>query len=95
MDPPRRDLDLTVVAVTGDSVTLETDGEESPALESDKVYGLDWDGGYGHVEELQDVDGEAVTRSFTLLEGDPPRAAPAHADDGGARLPLPEHRLPP
>lgn len=74
VDPPRRDLDLTVVAVTDDSVTLETDGEEPAALESDKVYGLDWDGGYGHVEELQDVDGEAVIRSFTLLEGDPPVA---------------------
>ncbi|HEX6246483.1 MAG TPA: alpha/beta fold hydrolase [Nocardioidaceae bacterium] len=70
---PQRDLDLTVVAVSDDTVTLEPrEGEAPTALESDKVFGLDWNGGYGHLEELRDVDGGQVTRSFTLLEGTAP-----------------------
>jgi hypothetical protein len=72
---PQRELDLSVVAITDDSVTLEArDGDAPRALESDLVYGLDWDGGYGQLEELRSVDGDEVTRSFALLEGEAPVA---------------------
>ncbi len=75
---PQRTLDLTVVATTDDSVTLEArDGEAPAALESSLVHGLDWDGGYGQVEELEGVDGDQVTRAFTLLAGETPAAGDA------------------
>jgi uncharacterized protein len=71
---PVRDLDLRVTEVTPRSVTLEaTAGEAPEALGADKVYGLEWDGGYGQVRALLGERQGEVIRSFVLLTGSAPQ----------------------
>lgn len=69
-------LDLRVVAVGGDQVTLRAKGgsgnDEGWSWRG--TYGLEWPGGYGQVGEIRSIDGLQVVRDFrpvhsTLAEG--------------------------
>lgn len=64
--------DLTVQAVTGDAVVLRPIGDGPTGLTLDGTFGLRWDGGYGQVGRITSRNGGDVSRSFSLLEGDPP-----------------------
>jgi pimeloyl-ACP methyl ester carboxylesterase len=64
--------DLSVQAVTADAVVLRPIGDGPTGLTLDGTFGLRWDGGYGQVGAIGSRSGEDVSRSFTLLEGDPP-----------------------
>ncbi|MGZ4150039.1 MAG: alpha/beta hydrolase family protein, partial [Actinomycetota bacterium] len=64
--------DLTVQAVTAGAVVLRPIGDGPTGLTLDGTFGLRWDGGYGQVGAITSRSGADVSRSFTLLEGDPP-----------------------
>ena len=70
------DPDLTVVAVTDETIVLRADDPASPptALLIGSLFGLRWEGGHGTVGEVLSTEGEDVARSFTLVEGAPPVA---------------------
>jgi uncharacterized protein len=69
---PMRTLDLRVTEVTDRSVTLEATGEAPEVLATDKVYGLEWETGYGQVSALLGKEQDEVTRSFVILAGSAP-----------------------
>lgn len=61
------------VAAVGDgTITIADPADEEPVLDGDKVYGLEWEGGYGQLTGDGRGD-EKVTRDFTVLAGEPPR----------------------
>ncbi len=64
--------DLTVQAVTGDAVVLRPIGDGPTGLTLDGTFGLRWEGGYGQVGRITSQNSGDVSRSFSLLEGDPP-----------------------
>jgi uncharacterized protein len=68
-----KELDLKdnvrIVGVTADTVTLEPLQDEPERFDVDRVYGLDWGGGHGQVEEVRSKEGEQVTRSVEVLGG--------------------------
>ena len=64
--------DLTVEAVTAGAVVLRPIGDGPTGLTLDGTFGLRWDGGYGQVGAITSRGGQDVSRSFTLLQGDPP-----------------------
>jgi len=69
---PQLHVDATVVAVNNDTITLNlVDESEEPATPG--TFGLHWDDGYGQISGEVVIEGDTVTRSFTLLTG----AAPA------------------
>jgi alpha-beta hydrolase superfamily lysophospholipase len=67
------DPDLTVEAVTGQTIVLRADDPDEPtSLETDGVFGLRWADGHGIVSEVQSVQGDDVARAFRLVDGEPP-----------------------
>jgi uncharacterized protein len=70
--PTVSDPELRVTEVTARSVSLAAIGEAPEALATDKVYGLEWETGYGQVGTLLGEQQGQVTRSFLLLTGSAP-----------------------
>lgn len=70
---PERELE--VVDVGSGTVTLFDDGDDEPALDTAKTFGLAWDGGYGQVSgpARHRSGDDGVTRGFRLLSGARPR----------------------
>ena len=64
--------EVRVVRADRDSVTLQQVEGGPTWLTAGRVFGLDWESGYGHVTEVLDDDGTTVERSLTVLEGRPP-----------------------
>ncbi len=77
-EPVARVQGLEVVAVGAGEITLRSTGEANECGQvSDHwtkagTFGVTWDGGYGHVGAIRDLneDGGEVVREFTILEGD-------------------------
>lgn len=67
-----RTCDLVVVAVTADSVTLEALHARPAALGTSKVYGLQWQQGFGQVTRLLGSSRGRVVRALEVLDGPPP-----------------------
>ena len=61
------EFELRVAAVESGLVTVRGANRD---LRRDGVYGLQWPGGYGRMGEIVAVDGDAVTRRWSLLEGE-------------------------
>lgn len=68
------DPDLTVQAVTDDTIVLRPDDPDDAPVElgEDWRYGLRWSTGHGEVGEVLSTDGADVARTFTVVEGEPP-----------------------
>ena len=69
--PYEREL-LDVLELTDDAIVLDVTGAEAIDADRDAVMGLEWDGGYAQLGPSEESDGVVQTRSFTLLDGDPP-----------------------
>ena len=77
--PSERDYGVQVVEVSESSIVI--DGTDRRAIGHPGTLGLWWESGYGQVGDIQSFEGTAVTRDFTVLDGDfPPVCAP---DDQG------------
>ncbi len=61
------EFELRVAAVESGLVTVRGANRD---LRRDGVFGLQWPGGYGRMGEIVSVDGDAVTRRWSLLEGE-------------------------
>lgn len=61
------EFDLHVTAVASDLVTVRGANRD---LRRDGLFGLQWPGGYGRMAEIVAVDGDEVTRRWSLLEGE-------------------------
>lgn len=71
---PDRDpdeLDLQVVALEEGRVTLRATGKASEDGDwtREGVFGLEWDGGYGQVGAILEIDEEQAVREFLTLQG--------------------------
>lgn len=62
-------------AVTESTISLQAAGPRQD-IGHPGTIGLGWEGGYGQAGELVEVEDRLVTRSFRLLEGDPPPVCP-------------------
>lgn len=79
-EPVPKVQDVEVVAVGDGEITLHATGEANECGQvsddwmEDGPWGIEWDGGYGHVGEITSLDetGAVVVREFTVLEGSPP-----------------------
>ena len=69
--PPTPDNGVYIAAIGPDTVTL-TSVEERDDTTRPGVAGLSWDGGYGQLTHITEVDGLKVTRLFALTDGDLP-----------------------
>ncbi|MBI4311544.1 MAG: alpha/beta hydrolase [Chloroflexi bacterium] len=65
------ELDMRVLAVGDDEITLEpTPATGNPsAWDHDGVWGIRWDGGYGHVGPIRLLSEDKVVRDFTPFYG--------------------------
>ncbi len=82
---PDRDpdeLDLEVVALGEGRVTLRATSEASEDGDwtKDGIFGLEWDGGYGQVRAILEIDEQQVVREFSPLEGTLEIGDPARLD---------------
>ncbi len=73
---PDRDpdeLDLQVVSLGEDSVTLRATEKASDDGDwtEDGLFGLEWEGGYGRVGAIQELDEQQVVREFFAVRGAP------------------------
>ncbi len=81
-EPVPKVQDVEVLAVGGGEITLHATGEANECGQvsddwmEDGPWGIEWDGGYGHVGAIRSLDEEGgeVVRAFTLLEGKPPES---------------------
>ena len=66
-------LDLEVAAVHDGTITLITTSETKNDGDWTKsgTFGLEWDGGYGQVGDIQEIDGRHVVRDFVAFLGTP------------------------
>ena len=72
--------DIEVMSVGDGEITLHATGEANECGQvsddwmEDGPWGIEWDGGYGHVGEVMSLDetGGVVVREFRVLEGNPP-----------------------
>lgn len=65
--------DVEVVALAEDSITLVPGADRPGEVSAPGTWGLWWPGGYGLLTEVEGTSGEAVTRTFAVVDG----AAPA------------------
>ncbi len=75
LEPDRKpdELDLRVVALGEGKVTLAATDKASKDGDWTKegIFGLEWEGGYGQVGAILEIDDETVVREFTALQGSP------------------------
>jgi len=69
--PPTPDNGVYVTAIEQDAVTLASTEVRADTMRPG-IAGLAWDGGYGQVAEILQIDDLAVMRGFELVDGDPP-----------------------
>ena len=73
LEPDREpdELDLQVVALGEGRVTLRATGKASEDGDwtKDSVFGLEWDGGYGRVGAILEIDERQAVREFLPLQG--------------------------
>lgn len=69
--PPTPDNGVYVIAIGDDTITLTSAAERDDTTRPG-VAGLAWDGGYGQIADITEVDGLVVTRLFTRTDGDLP-----------------------
>ena len=77
-EPVPKVQDMEVLAVGAGEITLRATGEANECDEvsedwtTDGLWGVRWDGGYGHVGDIVrlDEEGGEVVRKFTALEGE-------------------------
>ena len=80
------ELDLRVVDVSAQTITVEDpDGDDEELYESG-VWGLEWSGGHGQLGEIVERSDTRIERAFTLISGDAPAAGDA-ADVSGFAYP--------
>lgn len=77
--PPTMDLGVYVADVAEDEITL-TSKEEREDTTRPGLAGLWWDGGYGLLGEIRDIDGLSVTRAFEITSGTPPEPCRGELD---------------
>ena len=95
-NPPPDPLDLEVVAVAADRITLRPAGAgDDDDWARDGRYGLEWEGGYAFVGAIIDRRDGQVVRSFEPIEGAAPEAGERVRLDGFVfpRDPLQTHGL--
>ena len=73
--PHEREYRATIAAVGPDTVSISQGDPDDGELFNEGLFGLVWDGGYGTVEDIVERSDTEVTRSFILLEGEPPQVA--------------------
>lgn len=68
------DTDVTVQALTEDTIVLRADDPDAPpsGLDLPGLYGLRWEGGHGTLGEVLSVQGQDVARSFDVVSGEAP-----------------------
>lgn len=66
---------LAVRHVSRDEITLQASGPRQE-IGHPGTIGIAWDSGYGQVGEVIDVEDNRVTRSFRLMQGEPPPVCP-------------------
>ena len=73
------ELDLEIVSFEGGVVTLRhlSGGD---LWERSRLWGLEWEGGYGQIGEILGVDGATSQRRFISIDGVPPAGSRARAD---------------
>ena len=82
-NPQRDPLDLEVVAVAADQITLRPAGAgDDDDWARDGRYGLEWEGGYAFVGAIIDRRDGQVVRSFEPIEGAAPEAGERVRLDG-------------
>ena len=66
-------LDLRVLALQDGLVTLSatSEAQEDGDWTRDGVFGLQWEGGYGRVGDIVEIDDERVVREFSPMLGEP------------------------
>ncbi len=84
VDPWKWPQDLTVKSVDAATIALTDPGTPADDLRSPGTFGLLWDGGFGQVSGAPEIDGNTVTRDFTVLEGSPPSTGDAAGMDSFA-----------
>ena len=79
LDPkaPERNYDVTIEAIDEDAVVL-AGGDE--AIEDPGDYALIWEGGYGHVADVESVTANGVRRPFEHATGSTPPLSPDEVD---------------
>ncbi len=70
------DLDLTVVAAHGDTLSLRLPDDPEDLL-TEGVWGLEWTDGYGQLGRIVRSDEDVVVREFQKLSGSDPAAGTA------------------
>ena len=80
------ELDLRIVEVTADTVTVDDPDGDDDELYDTGVWGLEWDGGHGQLGEIVARDDSTIERAFRLITGDPPSAGDT-ADVSGFAYP--------
>jgi pimeloyl-ACP methyl ester carboxylesterase len=68
-EAPNRNFDVTIEKVEDGTVVLAGVDE---SISDPGDYALVWDGGYGWIGGIDEVDASGVSRPFTLVEGTPP-----------------------
>ncbi|MDA2927450.1 hypothetical protein MYX78_09495 [Acidobacteria bacterium AH-259-G07] len=75
LEPRRENLRsiLKVVALDGDSITLQvtSEGGEDRSWNKDGIWGLRWEDGYARVGDILQIDDSKVVRKFFPLKGEP------------------------
>ncbi len=75
LEPDRKpdELDLEVVSLGEGRVTLRATSEASEDGDwtKDGIFGLEWEGGYGQVRAILEIDEQQVVREFSPLQGTP------------------------
>ncbi len=66
------DNDVRVVGRSGGQVKLRAIGDQ-PALTRPELFGIAWQGGFGHLGSAVTVSGNVVTRPLTVTSGSAPR----------------------
>ena len=69
--PPTPDNGVYVTAIGHDTITL-TSTDERDDTTRPGFAGLAWDGGYGHIAHITEIEGLNVTRLFATTDGDSP-----------------------
>lgn len=71
--PPTPDNGVYVLSIGNDSITLTSATERDDTMRPG-IAGLAWEGGYGQIAQIIEVDGQSVTRLFARTDGALPLA---------------------
>lgn len=90
--PMPTDNDVQVVGVLGGNIQLRAIGDQ-PSLAKPELYGIAWQGGYGHLGASVTVAGDVVTRPLTIVAGPAPRPGQSAALSAAYYLGDPQQAL--